>query len=160
VTSAMILFNILIQQQGTRIVTCLICLYHLFVSFTVSVCFLCLFLVCLSHLSIAFACLIYLSHLLYRLSFFVFLLVLCTAHLYVSLAVCSVYFICLPNLSSLSAVCLNCLFRRLSNVFFSLCLSIFLTCTPFHLAHSNLSAFTLYIFLCLRRSFENTAFQR
>jgi hypothetical protein len=171
----MILFNILIQQQGTRLVTCLICLSILSVSLSYlsvdcsSVCFICLshfpphlslssvyftvsvYFLCLSHftvprMSVSSFCRICLSHLPLSSSissFWCYLLVLCMAHLYVSLAICSVYFFCLPHLSGLSAVCLNCLSHRLSYVFLSLCLSIFLTYMPLHLQLTIISLHSL-----------------
>ncbi len=116
----------------------LIGLFHLLVSFSVSsVTLICLFYcICLLSLSVPFycppcVCLIFLLHLSVHLpvsysisSVWCYLLVLCTAHLYVLLAVCSVSFVwlicCLSQLSvSPFTICLSLyLFVYLSYVYF------------------------------------------
>jgi hypothetical protein len=105
--------------------------------------------------SVCLLCLIYLSvsslFLILHLSvsstvlssvFFVFLLVLRTAHLYVSLSVCSVCFFCLPHLSGLSAVCLTVYHM---SFFLSVCLSFL----PLHLAHSTICLHSLCVYFCI-----------
>jgi hypothetical protein len=113
----MILFNILIQQQGTRLVTCLICLSILSVSYV--------FLICRFHLYVSSVCLILPSHLsiLLHLSVFSICLII-LLHLFVSSACLVFFLVCLVLSISLIAYCstvsLFCLFNlSTSSVWFT-----------------------------------------
>jgi hypothetical protein len=140
----MILFNIRIQQQGTRLVTCLICLSLCLtflsissVHLTVSVCFLCLSHFPVPRLSVSSFCCI------------------CLSHLPVSSSISSVFF-CVPiSVMHRSSVCftdsLFCLFYlSTSSVSLIGCLSQ-LSVSPFIICRS----FSLFVYLSYLYAFAS-----